>query len=137
VVFTDKARHYYKKCIVHNDRLVGAILIGDKVEFQEFKDLIANGIELSEKRLALLRSGQSAAPVLGRLVCSCHSVGEENLRLAVANGCTDFGQLCRQTGAGTGCGSCRPEVRDILEKTLKNQIIKAESSYSEASPAQS
>ncbi|MGI8636219.1 MAG: NAD(P)/FAD-dependent oxidoreductase, partial [Segetibacter sp.] len=54
VVFIDKAKRYYKKCIIHNDRLVGAILIGDKTEFLEYKDLIQNKIELSEKRLELL-----------------------------------------------------------------------------------
>ena len=26
VVFIDKAKRYYKKCVIHNDRLVGAIL---------------------------------------------------------------------------------------------------------------
>jgi ferredoxin-nitrate reductase len=71
VVFIDKAKQYYKKCIIHNDRLVGAILIGDKAEFIEFKSLIENQVELSEKRLALLRSGNNAEPVIGNLVCSC------------------------------------------------------------------
>ena len=42
IVFIDRAKRYYKKCIIHQDRLVGAILIGDKTEFQEFRDLIAN-----------------------------------------------------------------------------------------------
>jgi tRNA A58 N-methylase Trm61 len=37
VIFTDKAKRYYKKCIIHQDRLVGAILMGDKREFAEFK----------------------------------------------------------------------------------------------------
>ena len=65
IVFIDKSKRYYKKCIIHQDRLVGAILIGDKTEFQEFRELIANKIELSEKRLQLLRSGKKAEPVLG------------------------------------------------------------------------
>jgi ferredoxin-nitrate reductase len=39
VIFLDKSKRYYKKCIIHNDRLVGAILIGDKSEFLEFRDL--------------------------------------------------------------------------------------------------
>lgn len=118
VIFIDKAKHYYKKCIIKNDRLVGAILIGDKSEFLEFRDLIFNGIELSEKRLELLRSGKKAEPVLGKLVCSCNNVGQGNLENAIAAGCTDFTKLCNQTGAGTGCGSCRPEVRMILEKAV-------------------
>ena len=59
VVFIDKAKRYYKKCIIHNDRLIGAILIGDKMEFLEYRNLIENKIELSEKRLQLLRSGKT------------------------------------------------------------------------------
>ncbi len=123
VTFIDKAKHYYKKCIIHNDRLVGAILIGDKSEFLEFKDLIANGIELSEKRLQLLRSNQKSEPVLGKLVCSCNNVGQGNLQNAIKGGCTDFTQLCQKTGAGTGCGSCRPEVRMILENVGKEVLV--------------
>ncbi len=125
VTFIDKAKHYYKKCIIHNDRLVGAILIGDKSEFLEFRDLIANGIELSEKRLALLRSGKTSEPVLGKLVCSCNNVGQGNLQNAIKGGCTDFAQLCQKTGAGTGCGSCRPEVRMILENVGKEALVEA------------
>ena len=123
VTFIDKAMHYYKKCIIHNDRLVGAILIGDKSEFLEFRDLIANGIELSEKRLALLRSGKTSEPVLGKLVCSCNNVGQGNLENAIKGGCSDFTQLCQKTGAGTGCGSCRPEVRMILENAEKEALV--------------
>jgi len=120
VVFIDKAKRYYKKCIVHQDRLVGAILIGDKSEFLEFRDLIANKTELSEKRLQLLRSGSKADPVLGKLVCSCNNVGSENIRKKIGEGCATLKELCNTTGAGTGCGSCRPEVKRLLDETLKS-----------------
>jgi ferredoxin-nitrate reductase len=123
VIFMDKAKHYYKKCIIQNDRLVGAILIGDKSEFLEYKELIFNGIELSDKRLQLLRSGQTAEPVLGKLVCSCNNVGVGNLEKVVKNGCADFNILCQKTGAGMGCGSCRPEVKVILENALKSELV--------------
>lgn len=116
IIFIDKAKRYYKKCIVHNDKLVGAILVGDKNEFAEFRDLIAKGIELSEKRLQLLRASKQVDPVEGKLVCSCNSVGQGNLERAIQKGCINFQALCQQTGAGTGCGSCRPEVRSILAK---------------------
>ena len=119
IVFIDKSKRYYKKCIIHQDRLVGAILIGDKTEFQEFRDLIANKIELSDKRLQLLRSGKKAEPLSGKLVCSCNNVGTENLKRKIEEGCTDLKELCSITGAGTGCGSCRPEVQRILESCKK------------------
>ncbi|MBP6385275.1 MAG: molybdopterin-dependent oxidoreductase [Pseudarcicella sp.] len=122
IIFIDKAKRYYKKCIIHKDKLVGAILIGDKSEFLEYKGLINDGIELSEKRLELLRSGNKADPVMGKLVCSCNNVGEGNIKNAIKNGCTDFTALCNLTGAGMGCGSCRPEVRGILETDLKEVL---------------
>jgi ferredoxin-nitrate reductase len=118
VVFIDKSKRYYKKCIIHKDKLVGTILIGDKTEFAEFKDLIQNKTELSEKRLELLRSGKKAEPVIGKLVCSCNSVGEGNISAKIKEGCEDFKELCKQTGAGMGCGSCRPEVKAILDKVV-------------------
>ena len=118
VVFIDKAKRYYKKCIIYNDRLIGAILIGDKTEFLEYRNLIENKIELSEKRLQLLRSGQTTEPVIGKLVCSCNNVGEGNLINKIKEGCKDHLQLCQLTGAGMGCGSCRPEVKAILETQL-------------------
>ncbi|TLV02712.1 nitrate reductase [Dyadobacter luticola] len=123
IVFTDKAKRFYKKCIIHRDKLVGTILIGDKNEFAEFKVLIAEGTELSEKRLQLLRSSQKVEPMLGKLVCSCNQVGSGNLENAIEAGCKDFAALCQKTGAGTGCGSCRPEVRSILEKMKESMMV--------------
>lgn len=118
ILFIDKTKRYYKKCIIHQDRLVGTILIGDKTEFQEFKELIANKTELSERRLQLLRSGKKAEPVSGKLVCSCNNVGSGNIKNRIIAGCRELDQLCTLTGAGTGCGSCRPEVKRILEEEL-------------------
>ncbi len=118
VVFIDKAKRYYKKCIIHNDRLMGAILIGDRSEFVEFRELMQHNMELSEKRLELLRSGKKAAPVIGPLVCSCGNVGEGNICNKIKEGHTTLDNLCKASGAGLGCGSCRPEIKAILDKTL-------------------
>jgi ferredoxin-nitrate reductase len=118
VVFIDKAKQYYKKCIIHNDRLVGAILIGDKAEFPEFKSLIENQVELSEKRLALLRSGNNVETVIGNLVCSCGNIGEGNIIAKIKQGYTELKELCKLSGAGQGCGSCRPEVQQLINNYL-------------------
>ncbi|WP_448634767.1 FAD-dependent oxidoreductase [Pedobacter panaciterrae] len=123
IVFIDKAKRYYKKCIIHQDRLVGTILIGDKTEFLEFRELIANKIELSDKRLQLLRSGKKTEPVSGKLVCSCNNVGAGNLLKKITSGCSDFKELCESTGAGMGCGSCKPEVKLILQEALKEEVL--------------
>lgn len=116
IVFVDLAMRYYKKCIIKNDRLVGAILVGDKSEFAEFKNLIENKVELSEKRMQLLRSGRKVDPVIGKLVCACNQVGEGNLRELISMGLANLGDLCEKSGAGSGCGSCKPEIQQLLQQ---------------------
>ncbi len=125
IIFMDMSRRYYKKCIIKNDRLIGAVLIGDKNEFAEFKTLIEDEIELADKRDEILRSNESTIPVKGKLICSCSQVGEGNIEDAVASGCTSLTELCKTTGAGLGCGSCKPEVNDVLQKALRSNLVKA------------
>lgn len=116
ILFIDKSMRYYKKCIVKDDRLVGAVLVGDKSEFAEFKTLIENQIELSERRMQLLRSGKKAEPVIGKLVCTCNQVGDGNLKKLIEGGCATLPELCQSSGAGLGCGSCKPEIQRILRE---------------------
>jgi ferredoxin-nitrate reductase len=119
ITFLDREELYYKKCIIHNDRLVGTILMGDKAEFAEYKELIESGTELSEKRVQLLRSGKAPVPIKGKLVCSCNNVGVGNLQVAIGGGCSSLNELCQSTGAGLGCGSCKSEVKRILDSQLE------------------
>jgi ferredoxin-nitrate reductase len=130
IVVQDLSRNYYKKCIVHNERLVGAILIGDKNEFLEFKKLIQEGTELGDLRDKLLRgAGNPKPPVKGKLVCSCNSVGDGNIEDAITDGCNTLELLCNTTGAGMGCGSCKPEVLALLKKNTKENEVKGERTH--------
>ncbi len=123
VVFTDLAQRKYKKCIIYKDKLVGCVLIGSKSEFVEFKELIKNRVELGDKRMELLQGTGVSKEVKGKLVCSCNSVGEGNILEEIKKGCDNLAELCACTGAGTGCGSCKPEVKAILEGSLKLEAI--------------
>ena len=123
ILFIDQSMRYYKKCIIKDDRLVGAILVGDKSEFAEFKNLIENRTELSEKRKQLLRAGKKPEPVIGRLVCSCNQVGEGNLKHLIGQGHQTLATLCELSGAGLGCGSCKPEIQQMLsERTAPAKV---------------
>jgi ferredoxin-nitrate reductase len=77
---------------------------------------------LSERRMQLLRSGNKAEPVVGKLICSCNQVGEGNLEKHIAGGCTTLNALCQATGAGLGCGSCKPEVQQVLKESLTKTV---------------
>ncbi|EOQ88699.1 molybdopterin oxidoreductase [Leptospira yanagawae serovar Saopaulo str. Sao Paulo = ATCC 700523] len=120
IVFMDRKRRKYKKCIVKGDKLVGAILVGDKSEFVEYKNLIASGLELGDKRQQLLSSISTAKPPKGVLVCSCNGVGQGNIEDVIQFGAKDLNEVMEKTGAGTGCGSCRPEVSQIIKRCLSS-----------------
>lgn len=122
IFFLDKSKSNYKKCIIHKDRLVGAILLGDKSEFAEFKSLIEEQTELGDMREKLLRSGGASKPVKGKLVCSCGNVGKGNITEAITQGCHELRSLCEATGAGLGCGSCKPELKAMIDEELLAKV---------------
>jgi ferredoxin-nitrate reductase len=120
VTVVDRRQRYYKKCIICQDKLVGAILFGDISELEEFKELIIQQTELGEKRPFLLRgNSRNTEKVIGKLVCTCKNIGEGNLLNVIESGCENIAELSRITGAGLGCGSCKPEIKMIWDKALK------------------
>ncbi len=122
VTFLDRAQRVYRKCVVYNNRLVGVALVGDGSGFNEYKRLIEEGIELNEKRRELLRAGDDESePMKGELVCSCNQVGTGNLAECIDDGCTDLDQVKAETRAGTGCGSCIPELKMMLEGRMEEE----------------
>ncbi len=125
VVFKDLSHRSYKKCIIYQDRMVGAILIGDKNEFSEYKRLIENKTELSAKRTELLRGTSIKPNVIGKIVCTCNAVGEGNITNCIDEGYANLPILCEKSGAGLACGSCKPELKEILETYKPNSKSKA------------
>ncbi|WP_075590425.1 nitrate reductase [Labilibacter marinus] len=126
ITVLDKKYRYYKKCIIHKDRMVGTVLMGDRAEFGEYKGLIQSKTELFAKRKTLLRGGTSAVEVKGKVLCSCNNVGEGNISELIEKGITDLKLICEKTNAGTGCGSCKPEITMMIEKA-KNTNAYAQS----------
>ncbi len=115
VELLDRTRRIYQKIVVRNNRVEGAILLGDRSAFAPLQALIAEGLELDMPPHRLLQHVEAAEPPEGPIVCSCYNVGRGNLERAMAEGCTKLEALCRRTRGGTGCGSCRPELQQLLE----------------------
>jgi bacterioferritin-associated ferredoxin len=49
-------------------------------------------------------------------VCLCRGVCDREVRAAIVGGaksCDEVGDAC---GAGTGCGACRPMIRNMLDQ---------------------
>ncbi|MDM9624110.1 nitrate reductase [Rhizobium sp. S96] len=71
------------------------------------------------KRFALVAGRPGAEkPDPGATVCSCFSVGANQIVGAVRNGCHSVEAIGKELNAGTNCGSCRAEIRGIIDGCL-------------------
>ncbi|SFQ10960.1 assimilatory nitrate reductase catalytic subunit [Mesorhizobium sp. NFR06] len=79
--------------------------------------LLATRQPLSTADRHALLSGRSPVPMpaIGRVVCACFHVGANQLASAVAAGCDSLEAIGATLRAGTNCGSCRSEIRAIIE----------------------
>jgi ferredoxin-NADP reductase len=53
-----------------------------------------------------------------QFVCQCMSVTRDDLRGAMCSGAATVKELSAQTGAGTVCGGCLPQLADLTAETL-------------------
>lgn len=114
----------YRKLILRNGRLVGAIGIGDWPEAAAVQDAV-----IHQRRIGPLlkwrfrqqgqlwsERGQDGvafwpAPAT---VCNCAAVTRAHLSRAMAGGCRSVECLVEATGAGRVCGSCRPLLAELV-----------------------
>jgi assimilatory nitrate reductase catalytic subunit len=83
-------------------------------------DLFALEILTVEARSALLIGQQSgAAPDPGPLVCACLKVGARAVSAAIAGGALTTDAVGQACGAGSNCGSCRPEIARMIAAAPK------------------
>jgi nitrite reductase (NADH) large subunit len=110
-------RGIYRKLIVRDGKLVGAILVGDGESAPTLARWFDRGDPLPPNRLDVLCSGDVSAAASDPEVCNCHHVTESELTRAIAGGCTTLPQLSASTRAGTGCGSCRGQLANLILKS--------------------
>jgi assimilatory nitrate reductase catalytic subunit len=55
-------------------------------------------------------------PDKGAIVCSCFSVGANEIAAAVERGCLSVAAVGITLSAGTNCGSCRAEIQQIINE---------------------
>ncbi len=78
-------------------------------------DLFAAESLTAADRLALLIGRQPGVAVeTGPVVCACRGVRANRIEAAIASGCASLDAIADATGAGSACGSCRPEIARLL-----------------------
>ncbi|AID32198.1 assimilatory nitrate reductase catalytic subunit [Mesorhizobium sp. USDA 4775] len=74
-------------------------------------------VHASQRERFRIVAGRAGAerPDAGATVCSCFSVGANQIVAAVAAGCTTVEAIGGALKAGTNCGSCRSEIRALIQ----------------------
>jgi nitrite reductase (NADH) large subunit len=125
----DPAAGVYKKLVVRDGRLAGAVLLGTDDAggvlgrmFRAAEPIPGTALELlaGGARDALLAQGTD----LGALpdatqICNCHAVCKGAIVAAINGGCGSVQALGERTKAGTGCGTCQPLLMQLLQATGK------------------
>ena len=65
-------------------------------------------------RHQLLAGRPPAGEGAGRIVCSCFGVGVNAIQTATKQGASNVEMVGEATCAGTNCGSCKPEINNII-----------------------
>jgi nitrite reductase (NADH) large subunit len=120
-------RDTYRRLIVRGGELVGAILVGNTTATARLIQLFDRGDPLpADPLLALCAESTLGEQTLDRQVCNCRKVTASRLRMAIEEGATTLESLCEATGAGTGCGSCRGELAELIaNRALKPSKLAA------------
>ena len=123
VTYVEPNRNVYKKVIVRDGKVTGAILLGDGLTMPRILQAFDRGEALPENRSELLFPlAADGAPTLDvqdmpddAQVCNCNGVTKGKIIAAVDGGCRSLKAVCDATRAGTGCGSCKGQVQAVLE----------------------
>jgi nitrite reductase (NADH) large subunit len=129
VLYSEPSRGVYKKLIVREGRLLGAMLLGDTSMAAPLLQAFDRAAPLPDDRGEMLFPSSSGAkpPSVIDLpheaqICNCNGVSKGAIVNAVKGGCASLKKLCDSTRAGTGCGACKPQVEELLRFAAGDQV---------------
>jgi nitrite reductase (NADH) large subunit len=122
IQIVEDRRGIYRKLVVRDGRLIGAILVGEGESAPTLARWFDRGDALPVNRLDVLCSGDVSVAAADPEICNCHHVCESTLVKAIAAGCTSLPLLAAETRAGTGCGSCRGHLTNLILKSAAKPL---------------
>ena len=138
IVLADPGAGVYKKLVIKDDKLIGAVMVGDTIDGTWFFKLLRDGTNVAAMRDRLMfgesnlgdtgHQGQSRALTMADTaeVCGCNGVYKGAIVKAIKDkGLFTLDDVRKHTKASSSCGSCTGLVEQIL-------MFTAGGDYSEA-----
>jgi nitrite reductase (NADH) large subunit len=135
IVLRDAARGIYKRVVVRDDRIVGAVLYGDTGDGGWYFDLLKRQEDVSELRDLLIfgqafASGGGAADPKAAVaalsddaeICGCNGVTKGQVIACIDKGACSLDAVRAGCKASASCGSCTGLVENLLALTLGDEV---------------
>ena len=131
IVLRDASRGIYKRLVIKDDKLVGAVLYGDTADGAWFFDLLKKGTPIAEMRDTLIfgpsyagggpldpTAAVAALPDEAE-ICGCNGVCKGKITGAIGTlGLKTLDDVRAHTKASASCGTCTGLVEQLLKVTL-------------------
>ncbi|MBI3618104.1 MAG: NAD(P)/FAD-dependent oxidoreductase [Candidatus Omnitrophica bacterium] len=137
VVYRELKRNIYKKVVIRDEKILGAILLGDT----EYADTLMR-MFLAEQKIPGNPSELLFGTVTGSAlvnaadlpdnaqICNCNGVCKKEIVDAIVNdNCQSVSAVGAKTKAGKGCGSCRSMIAQIIESCVGKVSYDASEHY--------
>ncbi|WP_379133420.1 nitrite reductase large subunit NirB [Paenibacillus sp. sgz500958] len=132
--YQDEIEGVYKKLVIQDDKLIGAVLFGDTGDGAQLFSIIkkAELIKGREKELLLgFSAGATVSPEQrleamadDEIICGCNGVSKGAIADAIqTGGCTSVGQIKSCTKASASCGGCKPLVEGLLQLYAGDAVV--------------
>lgn len=131
IVLRDAAAGIYKRVVLKDDRIIGAVLYGDTADGPWYFDMLRRGVDTREMRDTLIfgqayQGGAQLDPMAAVAalpdeaeICGCNGVCKGKITGAIAGkGLNSIDGVRAHTKASASCGSCTHLVEQLLHLTL-------------------
>ena len=131
ITLRDDAKGLYKKIVLRDGKLVGAVLYGEVADGQWYLQLMRDQQDVSALRERLVfgrafaeaGSGKAAGPDFAAMpddtqICGCNGVAKGSITCAIRDkGLTSLSEVRAHTKASASCGQCTGLVEGLLAFT--------------------
>ena len=132
IVLRDATRGVYRRLVLKDNRIIGAVMYGDTSDGAWFFDLLKRGTDVADMRETLIFGQNHAggipldpAAAVAALpddaeICGCNEVCKGRITGAIAGlGLKGLDEVRAHTKASASCGSCTGLVEQLLEGQLR------------------
>ncbi len=122
IEYADSSQEVYRYAHIVDDQLQAVAMFSNQTDLpaRAWLSQLFQETELDPQVRHTLLAGKAGkgVPDAGAIVCACFGVGENTIKEAITCGkAMTTEQLGQQLKAGTNCGSCLPELNNLISNT--------------------